>query len=309
MFVPPSTRPMPAVHAPLAAFIAPARARGELWRIGATLGMTILAFIILTQTALTVITAVANALVGPFWAGAVARTMEGGRSALGVLAVLAGFVPLAIALALAVRVLHDRRWTTLFGPARLTRHSLFWVGGGLLLFQAAFVPIQIAAPEVGRHLTFGQQLPWLLPALALILIQAATEEALFRGYLLQQFAVRNPSPVVWMGLPALMFAGLHLDPGAGLADMIWSGGAAFLFSLAAADLTARTGSLGPAIGLHAASNIGGILMVGLYGRMDGLAAWNLVLDPSQPWASLPYMATDVAGLLVSWLLARLILRV
>ena len=309
MFMLRTTQSLPAAYAPLAAFIAPARARGELWRIGATLGMTILAFIILTQTALTLLTALANAVVSPFWAEAVWRTMEGGRSALGVIAVLAGFLPLAIGLALAVRVLHDRRWITLVGPVRLTLHSLLWVGGGLVLLQAALIPIQIAAPEVGRHLTFAQQLPWLVPAVLGILIQSSTEEALFRGYLLQQLAVRTLSPLVWMGVPALMFAALHLDPSAGTAEMIWSGGAAFMFSLAAADLTARSGSLGPAIGLHAASNIGGILMVGLYGKMDGLAAWNLVLDPSQPWANMPYMAVDAVGLLVSWLLARLILRV
>ena len=309
MFLLGTAHTLPAAYAPLAAYIAPARARGALWRIGATLAMMILGFIILTQAALTLVNALANAVVGPFWAEAIWRTMEGGRSALGVIAVLAGFLPLAIGLALAVRVLHDRRWTTLLGPAKLTWRSMLWVGGGLVLLQAVLMPIQIAAPEAGRHLTFAQQLPWLVPALLGILIQASTEEALFRGYLLQQLAVRTLSPLVWMGLPALLFAALHLDPSAGAADMIWSGGAAFMFSLAAADLTARSGTLGPAIGLHAASNIGGILMVGMYGKMDGLAAWNLVLGPSQPWASLPYMAVDAVGLLVSWLLARLILRV
>ena len=106
MFLPRTTPILPAAYAPLAAFIAPARARAELWRIGAALAMTVLGFIILTQTALTLLTAVANAVVGPFWAEAVWRSMEGGRSALGVVAVLASFVPLAIALALAVRVLH-----------------------------------------------------------------------------------------------------------------------------------------------------------------------------------------------------------
>ena len=44
------------------------------------------------------------------------------------------------------------------------------------------------------------------------------EEALFRGYLLQQLAVRNPSPLIWMVLPALVFAALHIDPGAGAGD-------------------------------------------------------------------------------------------
>lgn len=309
MFVSSSTRLFPPAYAPLAAFSAPARAKAELWRVGAALGLMILAFVILTQVAQSLLFAASNALFGPMWTEAISYLIMATRSPVSVIAVLAGFFPLAIGMALAMRALHDRSWTTLFGPALLTRHSFLWVVGGLLVLQVVFLPIQVAAPEVGRHLTFGQQLPWLVPALLGIVMQSSTEEALFRGYLLQQLAVRNPSPLIWMVLPALMFAALHLDPGAGAADMLWSGGAAFLFSLVAADLTARTGSLGPAIGLHAASNIGGILMVGLYGRMDGLAAWNLVLDPMQPWAALPYMGVDLVGLLVSWLLARLILRV
>jgi uncharacterized protein len=309
MFAFPSARVFPPAYAPLAAFCAPARAKAELWRIGAALALMILAFIILTEAIQALLVAVSNALFGQMWTEAFTYMIMATRSPVAVIAVLAGFLPLTIGLALALRALHDRSWTTLFGPGRLTRHSFLWVAGAVLLLQVLFLPIQIAAPEVGRHLTFGQQLPWLVPAVLGILVQSGTEEALFRGYLLQQLAVKNPSPLVWMGLPALMFAALHLNPGAGAADMLWSGGAAFLFSLAAADLTARTGSLGPAIGLHAASNIGGILMVGLYGKMDGLALWNLVLDPMRPWAALPYMAVDVVALLVSWLLARLILKV
>jgi membrane protease YdiL (CAAX protease family) len=293
----------------LAAFVAPARAKAELWRIGAALALMILAFIILTQMAQALLATVSTALFGPMWTEAIGYLIFATRSPVAVIAVLAGFLPLALGLALALRALHDRSWTTLLGPGRLTWQSLVWVGGTLLALQLVILPVQVAAPEVGRHLTLGQQIPWLVPAVVLIVLQSATEEALFRGYLVQQLAVRSAAPLIWMGVPALLFAALHLDPRAGAADMLWTGSAALLFAVVATDLTARTGSLGPAIGLHAASNIGGLLLLGLYGKMDGLALWNLVLDPMRPWSALPFMAVDLAAIVVSWLLARLILRV
>lgn len=304
-----SVRPFPPAYAPLAAFVAPARAKSEVWRIGVALALMILGFIILTQMAQALLVTLSNLLFGQMWTEAISYLIFATRSPVAVIAVLAGFLPLAVGLALAVRAMHDRSWTTLFGPGRLTRQSLVWVGGVLLVLQLLFLPLQIASPDVGRHLTLGEQLPWLVPAVLLILLQTATEEALFRGYLVQQLAARSAAPLIWMGVPALVFAALHLDPRAGAADMLWTGSAALLFALVATDLTARTGSLGPAIGLHAASNIGGLLLVGLYGKMDGLALWNLVLDPSKPWAALPFMAVDLAAIVVAWLLARLILRV
>ncbi len=300
----PGLAPIPA-YAPLERFIAPARARDDLWRLAATLALAILAFAILTQTLLSL----AQSLVGPFWSVALVRALQGGRTPLGVIITLVSFLPLSVGLALAVRILHDRSWRTLFGPARLTWHSLFWVGGAIFLLQVVLTPLQVASPDVGRHLTFARQWPWIVPAVLGILLQTATEEALFRGYLLQQLAVKSRSPLVWMGIPALMFAALHYDPGSDLVDKLWTGGLAFAFSLAAADLTARTGTIGPAIGLHAATNLSGVLLVGLYGRMDGLAAWNLVLNPFDPMAGLPYLAIDALNLLACWLLARLVLRV
>ncbi len=289
----------------LTRFAAPARARPELWRVLATLVVGGIAFGILMQSSLLVL----HLLTGPFWSAAILRAMEGGRTEIGVIGILASFIPLAFGLALAIRVLHDRSWISLFGPARLTRHTLFRVGGGVLAVQAVLLPIQALSPQVGSHLSLGQQLPWLMPALIGILVQSATEEALFRGYLLQQMAVQSRSRLAWMVAPSVLFALLHIDPTDDLPQMLWTGSTAMLFGLAAADITARTGTLGPAIGMHMASNISGLLLVGLYGRMDGLALFNLVLNPMRPWDGLPYMAIDLLGIVVAWLVARLILRV
>lgn len=290
---------------PPAAFLAPARPRSEPWRIAATLGMMLVAAVLMGQ----VLVDVLRMLIGPFWSVAVLRGLDGGRTPLGVLAALGEFLPLTLALALALRLFHDRGWTTLLGPWPLTRGTFLWVAGALILLQLALAPLQTASPDVGRHLTLDRQWPWIAPALGLILLQAGTEEAIFRGYLLQQIAARYPSPWAWAVLPSALFAAWHIDPGSGALDLIWSTGTAFAFGLAAADITARTGTLGPAIGMHIATNVGSLLIVGLYGQMDGLAGWNLVLNPMRPWAGLPYMIIDLMGVLVAWLLTRLILRV
>jgi len=296
---------LPAAYAPLDAYIAPARGRDDLWRVVVTLILTVFAFAILTQ----ILVSLVHSIAGPIWSIAILRALEGGRTPLGVIVTLASYLPLAVALALAVRLLHDRSFSSLFCPRRLTWRTLLWVGGAAFLLQVVLTPLQVIAPNVGRHLPFDRQWPWIVPAAIGIILQAATEEALFRGYLTQQLAVKSRNPWVWMGLPALLFAGLHFNSGSGWVDLVWTGGLALAFSLAASDLTARTGTLGPAIGLHAAANLSGILLVGLYGRMDGLAEWNLVLNPLDPMAGLPYLFIDALSLFVSWLLARVVLRV
>ena len=68
--------------------------------------------------------------------------------------------------------------------------------------------------------------------------------------------------------------------------MIW----AFCFGLAAADLTARSGTLGPAIGFHLVNNALAFLLFGQAGGMDsGLALFLFPADPAQPLLPPPTM--------------------
>ncbi len=132
---------------------------------------------------------------------------------------------------------------------------------------------------------------------------------MFRGYLQQQLAARFRSPLAWMLVPSILFGALHYSPEA-YGDNAWIIVAwSVMFGLLAADLTARTGNLGAAIGFHFANNFSAILLVGLAGQMDGLALWTLAADPTDGAAMLPLLIIDAAWLWVSWLLARLMLRV
>ena len=146
----------------------------------------------------------------------------------------------------------------------------------------------------------------LLPlALLAVLIQTSAEEILFRGYLQQQLAARFRSPVIWMVAPALLFGVLHYRPDAGANGgliMLWAAG----FALAAADLTARAGTLGPAIGLHFMSNASALLSA--EGTLSGLALFRLQIDMADPVALRPYLLIDATMILIGWLAARLAIR-
>ena len=299
---------MPAFSARYAAlfdFVAPARARAEVWRTLVGLAIAGACYLVALQLMFFAAMVLLGPLRGTFTPAELAR----GSSPAALLALLFSYLPLTGGLALGLALMMNRGLGSLIGPIRPAIRNFLWVAVPLLALWLALMPLSVLSDNVGRHLTLGQQLPWLPLALIGLLIQTGTEELVFRGYLQQQLAARHAAPILWMGLPALAFGALHYMPGQYGASawfvVIW----AVCFGLAAADLTARTGNLGAAVGLHFANNAASLLLVGLYGRMDGLALYNTVLNLGEPLAQLPYLAIDAVSLLVGWLAARLILRV
>ncbi|MFQ5439742.1 MAG: lysostaphin resistance A-like protein, partial [Paracoccaceae bacterium] len=98
-----------------------------------------------------------------------------------------------------------------------------------------------------------------------------SEELVFRGYLQQQLAARYSSRWVWWVLPALLFGLAHFD-GESTGVNAWLVVAdTFLIGLIAGDLTARTGNLGAAVGLHLANNTAALLVMATEGTITGLS--------------------------------------
>ena len=217
--------------------------------------------------------------------------------------------PLTAGLALGLTLMMKRGLASLIGPVRPALLSFLWVALPLMALWAILLPLSVMSPDVTAHLTFWQQMPWLPLALLGLLVQTGTEELIFRGFLQQQLAARFPRPLVWMAVPAVLFGAFHFSPEQYGTSAWFVVIRAIFFGLAAADLTARTGNLGAAVGLHFANNPATLLLVGLGGRMDGLALYSTVLNLGDTWAQLPYLAVDTVSLLVGWLMARLILRV
>jgi len=149
----------------------------------------------------------------------------------------------------------------------------------------------------------------LLPlALAGVLIQVSAEEIVFRGYLQQQLAARFASPLIWMGLPSALFALGHHQPDVAGDNAwmitIWAG----VFGVLMADLTARSGSLGPAIAVHFVNNVSAIVIVSLPEDLSGLSLFTTPFGMDDTEALRAWLPVDFAMMVVMWLAARLALR-
>jgi membrane protease YdiL (CAAX protease family) len=272
-----------------------ARPRAEIWRT------------ITGVVALGVGTVVLTALWMVLLPMGLGIDMPPGDTPAGMIWLLSSFLCAMIVLWVVMRVLHRRSVMSLIGPMDLARRQFVRV----FAMQAAVITLALVLPspegmEPAQHLPVTVWLTWLVPALALLVVQVGVEELVFRGYLQSQLAARVRHPLVWLLVPSVLFAVMHLDPTAG-GNRWMVVGVTLIFALVAADLTARSGTLGPAFAIHLANNIGALLLVGARGPMEGLALYLVPVDMSAPGLA-PLFAVEVMLILIVWLAARLVLK-
>ncbi|MBM2575160.1 CPBP family intramembrane metalloprotease [Jannaschia sp. Os4] len=280
-------------------FVAPARRRPQIWRL--VLGCVVAG---VTYVGLFFGVIVAAALSLGIWPLDVALlellTAETPRS---VLIVLATFAGMMIGPMLAARLLHARSGRSLFGPgtgrafvpALLITLGLF--GAILLILPQPFALVPNLPP--------GAWAVALVPALAGLALQTGAEEVLFRGYLQQQLAARFRHPLVWMGLPSVLFGLGHFDPTSQGANAWLIVAATTLFGLVAADLTRATGSIGAAWGFHMANNMTAMLVLAVDGPLSGLALYVTPFDAADTETLRPLIAQDMIVTVIAWALLRL----
>lgn len=294
-------------YRPHQSFIAPAAARPELWRVVACTGLMLVAGLALFQLTYVIV----SNLIGPEATQALADATTFDRdSSAATLYALFVFGFFGVGLAMALHGLHGRSLRTLLGPWEAVLSDFLRV---VIAVSALSLGLFVLLPQDyellrNPNLARGAWLSLLPLALFAILVQSATEELFFRGFLQQQLAVRFPALPVWLVVPAVLFGLLHLSPGLAGGNAVYVALWATAFGLAAADLTARTGALGAAIGLHMANNMFAILVVSLAGPGSGLALFHLPLQMDDPRFAV-IMVPDFAMILCSWLAARLALKV
>lgn len=292
-----------------AAFIRPAWPVRDIWRVMTMIVLVELIF---------VLSPVGLVLLLP---DAARDAYVAGTGALGTLLQFFSFGVAGLGLVGLLPILHGRGFWSLVGGRRAAWAKLtqvFWAVGLVLLLielvpPAALVDDTVVMRDLGAWVL-------LLPVgLLALLVQVGTEELFFRGYLQQQLACLSQSRWVWMVFPSVLFGVLHYANGYGPADgviwAVWAG----LLGLACADLTARTGNLGAAIGLHLANNAFALL---LYAVADwpasGLA---LFVYPYEDPAALDYSLATLRDLsvivqaltlalwvAVMWLAARIAIK-
>jgi membrane protease YdiL (CAAX protease family) len=284
-----------------ARFVEPARRRPQLWRL--VLGIMVAVAIYLLWT----VSVIAGAwfLLGAdedpmLWTQSLAEA----DTAEGTLVLLLTFVGMALGPMAAARWLHGRRAGTLFGPRVRTLRD-FVVAAGVV-FAVLGIALGLWTLEYDAVVnlpvsTWAMVLPLTLLGL---LVQTGAEEVLFRGYMQSQLAARFRSPLVWLVIPSLLFGIVHFDAMTAGANVWLVVGSASVFGLIAADLTARTGSIGAAWGFHFANNVMAIAILSTGGTITGLARWVTPYTLAEYDASAPAMLFDVAMLVFAWWLVR-----
>lgn len=286
--------------------VAPSRRFPQLWRLFA--GLVLVAVVLFTVSA--ALTTAARMFAPELFFSNLRGEATIGTTPVALLVLLYGFAILSAATLLAARLLQGRTPLSLIGDPGLALRQ-FWKVFRVLILLTVLVlmlPPYDMGIELERNLDFNTWLVLLPLSLGAVLVQTSSEELLFRGYIQQSLAARFRSPLIWMGVPAILFGLGHYAPvvagGNAPIILVW----AVLFGLLTADLTARSGTLGPAIAMHFVNNLSPLLLVSVPGSMSGLSLAVAPYSMSDTEGMRIWLLIDFAVMLVSWLAARLAIR-
>ena len=284
--------------------VAPARngRQGLLWTVAGTATITVFTYIL----TLMLVESLRSYHAGRGDSG-FAEQLFTGTTPLTLLTVLFSFVAWLVAIWITLHWVHNRRFTPLLGPNVLFHFRRVLLALVVLNLALVVLPPWDLLADTVPGLDASRWVALLPISLLAVLVQVSAEELLFRGYLQQQLAARVRSPLVWMGVPSLLFAVAHYDAAMGSNAwliVIW----AAMFACLMADITARTGSLGAAIAIHFVNNTLGILLISPPDYLSGLALYTSTFAMTDEAVVRSLLPIDFALMIVSWLAARLALR-
>ena len=286
-------------------FIAPAVPTAALWRVFVGFLAASAVYLLLNNLFFTLVFNLLGSQDGSFY-----DDLLTGKTPVAMFILLGSFGLMTVGIVLVARVLHKRSLSSLIGPMSLAVPQFGMVVRMLVIVGA----ITFVLPPWGfgednvSNMPLGKWVLLLPLSLVAVFIQVSAEEIVFRGYVQQQLAARFKSPLVWMVLPSVLFALGHYLPeeagGNAVTTALW----AAVFGILMADLTARAGSLGPAIAVHFCNNVTAILITSLPDNLSGLALYVTPFGMEDTEALRAWLPVDFALMFVSWLAARLAIR-
>ena len=293
-------------YRPHEALVAPARGKPQLWRVA--MGMVLAAGIFLALAEM--IFGTLLGLMEPETAAAITDPQNFGQTAGGMIFVLMQIGLLGVAAAMVAMILHGRMPGTLIGPfgPAVVQFVVVCVAMAVLTVVVWGLPPYPDGGPMEQNMPVGRWLLLLPFALVAILVQTGAEEVFFRGYLQQQLAARFRSPLVWTIVPAVLFGLGHYAPQSMGSNAVTVAMWAMVFGLLMADLTARAGTLGPAIAVHFFNNITAMVLMSPPDEMSGLALYLLPFGYDDEAAVAAWLPVDLGWMFVSWLAARVAIR-
>ncbi len=261
-------------------WLAPARPKAKVWRL--LIGLLIAGVIwVVWQIGLIVGWLALQAVSGgETWPGPEQdlNDLVAGATPAATMVLLASFGGLWIGVFVALHAMHRQTLRSVTSWMSRFRSGEFMVGAGIaavyLLASGVASFVLGGAPE-RSEIGLDDWLLLLAPAVFLLFVQTGAEELLFRGYLMQQLAARFRSPLIWAGIPSVVFGLVHFTNGSGISTEygLFYVAATLMIALTATVLVWRTGGISAAMGLHFANNFGALFLVGSEGPMSSTQLW------------------------------------
>ena len=288
-------------------FVEPAQERAQIWRT--ILGFALIfGFFLLVAAILGVTSALLGEFIEPGLGVGLMNQIEEGRTIFATFASLALIATMIPGLWLVLRFLHKRKLRTLLGPTGKINWRLWRGAAAIILILAAIdVTTTFFSTDVIQQMPLIKWLTFLAPALVLLFLQTTAEELIFRGYLQQQLAARFKSRWMWWVLPSAIFGLAHLNPTLFGANAWIVVAITTLTGLILADVTARFGSLSPAMGLHFANNLVVMLFMNSPGQLSGMSFYLYNADMKSAQMQIALLIS-LASMLIGYGIFMLIMR-
>lgn len=271
----------------------------QIWRLGLGMGLVVLLWLGTAFVIFAVSGAYVSAQRGSLPAMTWLFSLQNPVLADQVLILLATFIGVFLGTLVAAAALHFRGPGSLFGPWDAWRRGFAITLAVMAPIYGGVMAVRFFLDAPAPNLSPNLWLMFLPLTVVLVFVQAGAQELFFRGYLQQQLAARFQARWIWMWIPAAIFAATFAVPGAGDNwPLVLLAG--LTFGLICADLTERTGSLGPAMGFHFGSSLIGMALVSSTETMSGLALFARDIDIGVTGPASLDLTIDIFVMLITW---------